>query len=82
MNHNAIRKAYPQVVTIDDSLGAFDANGNLIELDESKIEQAYTEIQTEEVAKKNEIKIKRAAAEAKLAALGLTTDDLKALGLN
>ena len=82
MNHNAIRKAYPQVVTIDDSLGAFDANGNLIELDESKIEQASTEIQTEEVAKKNEIKTKRAAAEAKLAALGLTTDDLKALGLN
>jgi hypothetical protein len=34
-----------------------------------------------EATKKAEAKLAREAAEAKLAALGLTTDDLKALGL-
>jgi hypothetical protein len=30
MNHNAIYKLYPQVVTIDDGTGAFDKDGNQI----------------------------------------------------
>jgi hypothetical protein len=33
MNHNAIYKLYPQVVTIDDGTGAFDAQGNKVEID-------------------------------------------------
>jgi hypothetical protein len=33
MNHNAIYKLYPTVVTIDDGAGAFDANGNKVEID-------------------------------------------------
>lgn len=33
MNHNAIRALYPNVKMIDDGLGAFDANGNKVELD-------------------------------------------------
>jgi hypothetical protein len=33
MNHNAIYALYPQVVTIDDGTGAFDAQGNKIEID-------------------------------------------------
>ena len=32
MNHNAIYALYPQVVTIDDTAGAFDADGNQIEI--------------------------------------------------
>ncbi len=32
MNHNAIYALYPQVVTIDDGTGAFDAQGNKIEI--------------------------------------------------
>lgn len=34
-----------------------------------------------DLAKQQEVKIAKEAAEAKLVALGLTTDDLKALGL-
>ena len=30
MNHKAIYKLYPQVVTIDDSTGAFDKDGNKV----------------------------------------------------
>ena len=32
MNHNAIYALYPQVVTIDDTAGAFDAQGNKVEI--------------------------------------------------
>jgi inhibitor of KinA sporulation pathway (predicted exonuclease) len=33
MNHLAIYKLYPQVVTIDDGTGAFDKDGNKVEID-------------------------------------------------
>ena len=33
MNHKAIYKLYPTVVTIDDTAGAFDAEGNQVEID-------------------------------------------------
>jgi hypothetical protein len=33
MNHNAIYALYPQVVTVDDGAGAFDAQGNKVEID-------------------------------------------------
>ena len=33
MNHNAIRAIYSQVVIIDDTAGAFDAQGNKVEID-------------------------------------------------
>ena len=32
MNHKAIYKLYPTVVTIDDTAGAFDAEGNKVEI--------------------------------------------------
>jgi hypothetical protein len=33
MNHKAIYILYPQVVTIDDTTGAFDKDGNKVEID-------------------------------------------------
>jgi hypothetical protein len=33
MNHKAIYALYPNVVKIDDGAGAFDANGNTVEID-------------------------------------------------
>jgi hypothetical protein len=33
MNHKAIRALYTNVVTIDDGAGAFDAQGNQVEID-------------------------------------------------
>ena len=32
MNHEAIRAIYPQVTLIDDGTGAFDAQGNKVEI--------------------------------------------------
>ena len=33
MNHNAIRALYPEVVVINDGTGAFDAQGNKVQID-------------------------------------------------
>jgi hypothetical protein len=33
MNHKAIYKLYPNVVSVDDTAGAFDAQGNKVEID-------------------------------------------------
>lgn len=40
MNHAAIYRAYPNVVTIDDGTGAFDADGNPVQLDQAKVDLA------------------------------------------
>lgn len=37
MNHKAIYALYPNVVSIDDTAGAFDANGNQVTIDESAV---------------------------------------------
>jgi len=37
MNHKAIYKLYPQVVTIDDGTGAFDKDGNKVEVDLARV---------------------------------------------
>jgi hypothetical protein len=38
MNHEAIRALYPNVVTIDDGTGAFDAQGNKVEIDMAAVD--------------------------------------------
>ena len=37
MNHNAIYALYPQVIMVDDGEGAFDRDGNKVQIDESLI---------------------------------------------
>jgi len=52
LDHEAIRKAYPTAVTIDDSKGAFDKDGNSITLVQSNIDTARTELNTAAAAVK------------------------------
>ena len=47
LDHQAIRKAYPDAVTIDDSTGAFKANGSKINLVQSEIDCARTTLNAE-----------------------------------
>ena len=47
LDHIAIRKAYPNAVTINDDTGAFDKDGKSITLEQSKIDAARTEIDKE-----------------------------------
>ena len=50
-DHEAIYKAYAgTVVAIDDSKGAFDASGNSVSLDQTKIDAARTTLDAEAAA--------------------------------
>ena len=50
LDHEAIYEAYKSeakpVVSIDDTAGAFDADGNSVTLDQSKIDEARTSLNT------------------------------------
>ena len=51
LDHEAIYKAYAgTVVSIDDSAGAFDASGNSVSLDQTKIDAARTTLDAEAAA--------------------------------
>ena len=53
LDHEAIYKAYAgTVVSIDDSAGAFDASGNSVSLDQTKIDAARTTLNAEAAAVK------------------------------
>jgi hypothetical protein len=76
MNHEAIYKAYPEVVKIDDSTGAFDESGNQVELDDKLIEQTSKQLDLEAKA---EAKAKAQAKAELLERLGITADEAKLL---
>ncbi len=44
LDHDAIRKAYPNAVTIDDGAGVFDANNNSITIDQTLVDAARVEL--------------------------------------
>ena len=47
LDHQAIKKAYPEAITIDDGTGAYDKDGKSVTLEQSKIDAARTELTTE-----------------------------------
>ena len=50
LDHEAIRKAYPNATMIDDGTGAFDASGNAISLNASLVTAARTTLDAEAAA--------------------------------
>ena len=52
LDHEAIRKAYPNAVSVDDGTGAFDASGNKITLVQSNIDAARVTLNNEAAAVK------------------------------
>jgi len=51
MRHEAIRNLYPNVVTIDDGAGAFDAQGNQVTIDEATVTTEIARLKAEYDAK-------------------------------
>ena len=49
LDHDAIRKVYPTIVTYDDSFGLYglDADGKKVEIEESKVIEAKTTLDAE-----------------------------------
>ena len=52
LDHNAIRRAYPDAVIVDDGTGAFKADGTQITLEQSAIDAARIALNTEAAAVK------------------------------
>ena len=52
LDHEAIRKAYPDAAIVDDGTGAFKADGTQITLEQSKIDAARTTLNAEAAAVK------------------------------
>jgi len=50
LDHEAIRKAYPDAVTVDDGTGAFKADGSQITLIQSEIDAARVTLDAEAAA--------------------------------
>ena len=46
MNHQAIYNTHPNVVSVDDTKGAMDANGNGIVLDQAKVDTEVARLQS------------------------------------
>ena len=76
MNHDAIRRAYPNAKIIDDSTGAFDTNGNQITLDQSLVDAAAAELVTENAW--NDLRTKRTKLLTETDYLALTDATLSA----
>jgi len=51
MRHEAIRNLYANAVTIDDTAGAFDAQGNQVTIDEAAVAAEIARLQAEYEAK-------------------------------
>ena len=52
LDHDAIRKAYPEATLVDDSKVAFDKDGKSVTLEQSKIDAARTTLDAEAAAVK------------------------------
>ena len=81
MNHDAIYALYPQVVEISDIAGAFDKDGNKVEIDENAVNAKAVELQAAKQAAIEAEEAHRQSAIAKLTAIGLTADEIAALGV-
>ena len=76
--HDAIFALNPSIVVIRGDV-AYDANEQEVAYDKSATEAKLVELQAEEVADQEAQVSAKASALAKLAALGLTQDEVKAL---
>ena len=50
MNHQAIFNTHPNVVTVDDGEGAFDAQGNLVVIDQAAYDAEVARLEAEYAA--------------------------------
>lgn len=81
INHEAIYALYQNVVSIDDEAGAFDAEGNSVEIDEKAVKEKTAEMKKEAQQAKDAQEAARQSALNKLMALGLTEEEALALGV-
>lgn len=75
-DHDAIRRAYPNVVYIDDSKGIFDENWDEVKVDDKLVKAARIELDAEYEAELLNVKNAR---QALLNKLGITAEEAQLL---
>ena len=73
MNHEAIYRAYSNIVSINDSTGAFDVEGNQVTLDQLVVDAAAIEVAAEQALVRLRSKRNRLLAETDYLALSDAT---------
>jgi hypothetical protein len=81
MKHEAIYALYPQVTSVDDTAGAFDKDGNQVEIDQAAVDAEIIRLKVKQEAKDQMQINARQSALNKLMALGLTEEEAVALGV-
>ena len=76
--HDAIRALNPAIVTVRDIV-AYDKDEQIVQYDMAQAQAKLAELQAQETQAEQAAKDAKASALAKLAALGLTQDEVKAL---
>jgi len=76
--HDAIRSLNPTVITISGNV-ATDKDGSIVQYDMAQAQAKLVELQTAEAQAEQAAKDAKVSALAKLAKLGLTEDEVKAL---
>lgn len=79
MRHEAIFALYPKAISVVDGVGVFDKDENLIEIDEAAVQIKAAELQSVADAKLQAAEATKQSALNKLAAIGLTPDEIKQL---
>ena len=78
MSHKAIYNLYPNVVSIDGSSNAMDANGDLVAIDMTAVNQEAERMEAEAIAKEEAREAVRASAMRKLVeSAGLTVEEVE-----
>ena len=75
----AIRNTHSNVFIVNNEIEAFDKNGNKIELNESLISAEIAKLEEANLQELQNKDMVKQSALVKLAALGLTQDEVKAL---
>jgi hypothetical protein len=82
MRHEAIREVHPTVVTIDGDewgkLQAWDANGADVALDQSAVDAKAVVLSAAQATAVSDKAASKANAKSKLAALGLSEEEISA----
>jgi hypothetical protein len=80
-NHDAIRKAYPNAITIEDGFGVKDADGNQIQLDQALVDAAAIEVAAEQALKALRTRRNQLLAETDWVTLKAIDDSNDGLGI-
>ena len=82
MRHEAIREIHPNVVTIHGDewgkLQAWDADGNDVALNQSAVDTKAAELTAAQATVESDKAANKSSAKSKLAALGLSEDEISA----